>query len=161
MDFSRPFCAQKSKHILLRCCNEDELPQNRCDEIWDHCPSDSDNQRWCFGDPGYEGRKARNQNRKHKTKVPEGMIEQKGRVSIRCLWQVQCFECRYGLNPLAAQVCGPQFETDDDSQHFERSDGQRSCVDERWIRGVKKAANTGNAGVGAETNRRIDPWEGS
>ena len=31
---------QTSKSIPLRCGNEDELPQRRCDEIVDHCPSD-------------------------------------------------------------------------------------------------------------------------
>ena len=41
----------------------------------------------------------------------------------------------------------------DDSQHFERSDGQESCVNESVIRGVeettiKKSADAKNAGVG-------------
>ena len=69
-------------------------------------------------------------------------------------------------NPLTTQFYRPQFETNDDSQHFERSDGQQGCVNERWIRGVEemaveKTANAGYAGVGAETNSRIDPRKGT
>ena len=55
------------------------------------------------------------------------------------------------------QFFGPQLETKD-----ERRDGQEGCVDERGIRGVEETTtNTRSAGVGAETNSRIDPRRGT